>query len=221
MNNISSTNILASGSPYLIGITGGFGTGKSLTGKILEELGITVIDTDEIVKNILKTRNNITLTIQNEFGNNIITNRTNEYINRKALAKMVFADDLKRKKLESLTHPEVNKILDYFISQNKDKDIIIVLIPLLFECRLESFYNEIWCVTCESKIQLERLLKKGFTEEEVKSRINSQLPIKEKVKKSDFVIDNSGTIDETKKQVLSRLTKLVQLNHNPHLSCDK
>ena len=207
--------------PYLIGITGGFGTGKSLAGKVLEELGIIVIDTDEIVENILKTKNNITLMIQNEFGASIITNKTDEYINRKALAEMVFNDKLKRKKLESIIHPEVNKILDHFISQNKDKSIISVLIPLLFECNLEGFYNEIWCVTCKNEIQLERLLKKGFTLDEVKLRINSQLPIKEKVKKSNFVIDNSGTIDETKKQIISRLTKLVQLSHNPHLSCDK
>ncbi|OGI07087.1 MAG: dephospho-CoA kinase [Candidatus Melainabacteria bacterium RIFCSPLOWO2_02_FULL_35_15] len=214
-------NILASDSPYLIGITGGFGTGKSLAGKILEGAGITVIDTDEIVKNILETKNNITLTIQNEFGAGIIINKPGEYINRKALAKIIFNDDLKRKKLESILHPEVNKVLDYFILQNKDKSIIAVLVPLLFECHLESFYNEIWCVTCKSEIQLERLLKKGFTPDEIKLRINSQLPIKEKTKKSNFVIDNSDTIDETKKQVLSRLTELVQSNHNPRLSGDK
>lgn len=214
-------NILASDSPYLIGITGGFGTGKSLTGKILEEAGITVIDTDEIVRNILETKNNITLIIQDEFGTGIIVNKPGEYVNRKALAKVIFDNDLKRKKLESIIHPEVNKVLDYFILQNKDKSIIAVLVPLLFECHLESFYNEIWCVICKSEIQLERLLKKGFTPDEIKLRINSQLPIKEKTEKSNFVIDNSGAIDETKKQVLSRLTELVQSSHNLHLSGDK
>ena len=177
-----------------------------MVGRILEETGITVIDTDEIVRNILKTKNNITQKIQDEFGKSVINNEGSEYINRKELAKLVFNNDLKRQKLESIIHPEVNKILDYFISQNKEKSTIAVLIPLLFECRLESFYNEIWCVSCKSEIQLERLLKKGFSEDEVKLRINSQLPIETKIKKSDYVIDNSGTIEETKKQVLSRLT---------------
>ena len=199
-------NILASASPYLIGITGSFGTGKSLVGEILEEIGITVIDTDEIVKNILKTKNNITQKIQDEFGKSVINNEGSEYINRKELAKLVFNNDLKRQKLESIIHPEVNKVLNYFISQNKEKSTIAVLIPLLFECRLESFYNEIWCVNCKRGIQLERLLKKGFLEDEIKLRINSQLPIETKIKRSDYVIDNSGTIEETKKQVLSRLT---------------
>ena len=201
-------NILASASPYLIGITGSFGTGKSLAGEILENLGIIVIDTDEIVRNILKTKNNITQKIQDEFGDNIIKNKIDEYIDRKALANLVFNDNLKRKKLESIIHPEVHKVLDLFISNNKDKSIIAVLIPLLFECSLENFYNEIWCVTCKSEVKLERLLKKGFTQEEVKLRENSQLPIETKAKKSNFVIDNSGTIDETKKQIILRLKEL-------------
>ena len=214
-NNKNKTNI-----PYLIGITGGFGTGKSLAGEILEELGIIVIDTDEIVRNLLKTKNNVTQKIQNEFGSSVVSNKSDEYIDRKTLASLVFNDNSKRKKLELIIHPEVNKILDFFISQNKDKSIIAVLIPLLFECGLENSYNEIWCITCKSEIQLGRLLKKGFTQEEIKLRVNSQLPIDVKVKKSDFVIDNSGTIDETKNQIILRL-KLVQSNHNLHLSFDK
>ena len=207
--------------PYLIGITGSFGTGKSSAGKILEELGVIVIDTDEIVKNILSTKNNITQMVQNEFGSNIINDNANEYIDKKTLAKLVFNDDLKRKKLESFIHPEVNKVLESFISRNKDKSTIAVLVPLLFECNLENFYNELWCITCNSKIQLERLLKKGFTQEEIKQRTDSQLPIEVKAKRSNFVIDNSDTIDETKKQIISRLKELAQSNHNLHLFFDK
>ena len=207
--------------PYLIGITGGFGTGKSLTGEILEELGVVVIDTDEIVRNILRTKNNVTKKIQNEFGESIINAKDDEYINRKALANLVFNDDIKRKKLESIIHPEVNKVLEFFISQNRNENVIAVLIPLLFECGLENLYNEIWCVTCKKEIQLERLLKKGITPEDIKLRINSQLPVDTKAKKSDLVIDNSGTVDETKKQITLRLTKLVQSNHSPHLSFDR
>ena len=217
MNNIKNT----SSTPYLIGITGSFGTGKSLAGEILEELGITVIDTDEIVRSILKTKNNVTEKIQNEFGNNVINGKTGEYINKKNLAELVFNDTVKRKNLESIIHPEVNKVLESFTLQNNDKSIIAVLIPLLFECGLEKYYNEVWSVTCKREIQLERLLKKGFTQKEIDLRINSQLPIEEKVEKSNFVIDNSGTIDETKKQIILRLKQLAQSVHNLHLSFDK
>ena len=207
--------------PYLIGITGSFGTGKSLVGEILEELGVTVVDTDEIVRNILNTNNNITQKIQNEFGNSVINVKSDEYIDRKALAKLVFDDDLSRQKLESIIHPEVNKILDLFILQDKDNNIIAVLIPLLFECKMEDLYDEIWCVACKSEIQVERLIKKGFIQEDIKRRINSQLPLSVKIKQSNFIIDNSGTVNETKKQIILRLKELVRLNHNPHLSFDK
>lgn len=214
-------NLKNKSTPYLIGITGSFGTGKSLTGEILEDLGITVIDTDEIVRNVLKTKNNSTQRIRDEFGDSIIDDGNSEYINRKVLAELIFNNDLKRKKLESIIHPEVNKVLSSFILQNKDENMIAVLIPLLFECGLEDSYDEIWCVTCKSEIQSERLLKKGFTQEDIKLRTNSQLPIDIKTQKSDFVIDNSGAIDETKKQIVSRLKELVRSNHNLHLSFDK
>ena len=207
--------------PYLIGITGSFGTGKSLVGEILEELGVTVVDTDEIVRNILKIKDNVTRKIQDEFGESVINIKTDEYIDRKALARLVFNDDSKRKKLESIIHPEVNKILDSFILQNKDKSIIAVLIPLLFECKLEDLYDEIWCVICKNEIQIERLIKKGFTQEDIKLRINSQLPPDIKIKKSDFVIDNSDIVNETKKQIILRLKELVRLNHNLHPFFDK
>ena len=203
-------NILASTSPYLIGITGGFGTGKSLVGEILETEGVIVIDTDEIVRNILKTKNNITEQIEKEFGSSIVNKESNEYINRKALANIVFTDKIKRKKLESIVHPEVGKETGLLISKNKDKDIFAVLVPLLFECNLENNYNEVWCVYCKDEIQIERLQKKGFTKEEIAARIKSQMPIEEKMKKSNFVIDNSGLKDETRKQVHLRLKQLVQ-----------
>ena len=216
MNNLKNKS-----TSYIIGITGSFGTGKSLVGEILEELGVTVIDTDEIVRNILKIKNNVTQKIQDEFGESVVNIKTDEYIDRKALAKLVFNDDSKRKKLESIIHPEVNKILDSFILQNKDKNIIAVLIPLLFECKLEDLHDEIWCVICKSETQLERLIKKGFTQEDIKLRINSQLPQDVKIKQSNFIIDNSGTVSETKKQIILRLKELVRLNHNLHPSFDK
>ena len=206
--------------PYLIGITGSFGMGKSFVGDLLKEASITVIDTDEIVKNILKTENNITKQIIKEFGKSII-NKENEYINRKSLADMIFTNEIKRKKLEFILHPEVNKEISSLILRNKDRKIFAVLIPLLFECNLENDYNEIWCVYCKSKVQYKRLIKKGFTKEEITARTNSQLPIEEKMKKSNFVIDNSESRDKTKNQVILRLKELVQLDHNLHLFFDK
>ena len=86
---------------------------------------------------------------------------------------------------------------------------------------MQDLYNETWCVICDKKIQLERLMEKGFSPGEAKGRINAQLPQKEKSKLADYVIDNSGNIEDTKKQVLKRLKELARLNHNLHLFADK
>ena len=127
----------------------------------------------------------------------------------------------KRKKLELVLHPEVIKLLKNKIAQNNDKEIIAVLVPLLFEANLKKMFNEIWCVICDETIQMKRLQDKGFLVEDVKSRLKAQLPQNEKARLSDYVIDNSGTVVETKEQVIKRLKQLAQSNRNFHLSFGK
>ena len=207
---------------YLIAVTGSFGAGKSLIGEILKDIGVYVIDTDEIVREILKTKNLVTNQIVDEFGDSVvIVNKANidsEYIDKKALSNIVFNDSTKRKKLESIIHPEVEDKLVKLILLNKDKNIIAVLIPLLFECKLEKNYDETWCVFCDEKIQLERLKQRGFTNEGALKRISTQLSQVEKTKRADFVINNSDSVLDTKEQVIKRLKMLVQSNRNLHLS---
>lgn len=215
-------NILPIGKPikpYLVGITGSLGTGKSTVGNILDNLGLYVIDTDHIVSEVLAQRSKVTLAIVREFGEEILNqDDAVNYLNKAKLAKLVFYDEKKRKKLESLIHPEVKRKLDNLIKSNRDKEIIFVLVPLLFESHMETKFDEIWCVICKRKVQLERLQKKGFKLRDINARINAQIPQKEKAKLSDFVIDNTGKRRKTKEQVLSRLKELAQLNRNLHLS---
>ena len=204
--------------PYIIAITGSFGTGKSLVGEILKEFGMYVIDTDDIVRDILKSKNQVTLKIVKEFGDEVINKNSESFINKSSLSSIVFNDAKKRKTLETIIHPEVRGILANLISFNKDKNIIVVLVPLLFESHLENLYNETWCVMCDEKMQLERLQEKGYSLGEASSRIKAQLSQGEKAKQSDFVLDNSSTKDKTKEQVIERLKQLAQLNHNLHVS---
>ena len=151
--------------PYLIAITGNFGTGKSLIGSILREKKIPVIDTDDIVADILASRNNITNKIVHAFGKivllslqkNLKNESKKQYINKKALAGIVFKNNAKRKLLESIIHPVVRNKLKKFIEVNKTKKIVAVLIPLLFESGMEQNYHEIWCVTCSKDVQLKKL----------------------------------------------------------------
>lgn len=217
MNNQLNSNL----TPFIIGITGGLGTGKNLVGSILSKLGVFVIDTDEIVREILKTNNKITQNIVSNFGNSILNKDSHEYIDRTALAKIIFNDENKRKKLESILHPEVRYLLSSILDLSKDKQIIAVLVPLLFEANLQNQFHETWCVVCNKDVQMTRLLSKGHAVDDAKARINAQLTQDEKAKRSDFVIDNSGNEEITKEQIIKRLQRLAQSNHNLHLSFDK
>ena len=198
--------------PYLIAVTGNFGVGKNLIGSILQSKGIAVIDTDDIVASLLASKNPTTEKIAHVFGKAVAGDK-------KALAKIVFNNKLKRKTLESIIHPQVRDRLRQFVKKNKK--MIIVLIPLLFESGMEKNYHEVWCVICSKDVQLKRLIKKGFTLDEIELRLNSQMKQAIKARKADFVIDNSRSIRDSKKQVLKRLKVLAQLTHSPHLFLSK
>lgn len=218
MQKQKNTQTNKSTRPYLIGITGSLGTGKSLVGSILKKLGVYVIDTDEIVRNVLSYKNEITKKIVGEFGTNALS--SNGSINRKYLSSIVFSNKIKLKKLESIIHPEVQKKLTLFFKLNKNKKIIAVLIPLLFECNMQKFYDESWCVVCNKKIQLKRLKARRYLLKDALARINAQFPQSRKAKMADFIINNSGSSLTTKKQVVKRIRSLDQLIHSYHLfSC--
>lgn len=200
--------IIKTKSPYLIGITGSFGVGKSLVGEMLIELGVTVIDTDHIVKDILKNKNIVTRKILKLFGPQVRSKQKGSFLDRSEIAKIVFNNELAKKKLEKIVHPEVNRLLLRQLSKLKKKKVVAVLIPLLFEAKREKMYDEIWCITCNQNIQLQRLNKKGFSRKAALARIKGQLPQQEKMRRADFVINNSGSILKTKKQVLKVLFDL-------------
>lgn len=206
--NISSNREKNHKKPYLIAVTGSFGTGKSLVGSFLKNIGLLVIDADDIVKKILSKKNKITKCIIKAFHNQDVKSTSKYFIDRKKLSNIVFNDLTKRKKLESILHPEVRKEISRLIILNKNKKIIVILIPLLYESGQGKMYDECWCIICRKNVQLKRLVKKGFKKSGAISRIKAQLPQSKKAKMSDFVINNSGTVKNTKLQVLERLKSL-------------
>lgn len=205
--------------PYVIGVTGTIGSGKSLVGAILEQQGIPVIDTDKLVHSLLDSPA-VQKQLQERFGQRIMAAKAGEEaVDRAALGRIVFADDDARKDLEAIVHPatilecrkQVARLAqEHTVEKLGGRGLIAVLVPLLFEAGLADEYDEIWTVYAEDEILKQRLKNRdNLSSEEIERRLAAQLPQKEKVLRASQVIDNSGTKEETERQVELLLKKLT------------
>ncbi|WP_413286465.1 dephospho-CoA kinase [Bacillus mojavensis] len=186
----------------VIGLTGGIASGKSTVANMLIDKGITVIDADIIAKQAVERGMPAYRQIIDEFGEDILLE--NGDIDRRKLGALVFTNEQKRLALNSIVHPAVREeMLKRRDESIANQETFVVLdIPLLFESKLESLVDKIIVVSVTKELQLGRLIKRNqLTEEEALSRIRSQMPLEEKVSRADNVIDNSGTLEETKQQL--------------------
>ncbi|MBB3867713.1 dephospho-CoA kinase [Geobacillus sp. NFOSA3] len=189
-----------------IGLTGGIASGKSTVTEMIRGLGIPVIDADQVARDVVKVGEEAYEQIIKTFGQDIL--QENGEIDRAKLGAIVFYNEQERKKLNAIVHPAVRRrmLAEKEAYVQKGAKTIVLDIPLLFESELTHLIDKIIVVYVDNDIQLERLMKRnGFSEEEALARIRSQMPLHEKVKKADAVINNNGTIEETKQQLLQIL----------------
>ena len=176
----------------LIGLTGGIASGKSLAAEELKRLGAHLIDADEIAREVVKTGLPAYNEIVKEFGEKILN--PDKTINRKELGRIVFSNTELRRRLERITHPRIQEKIDKYIKEIKGRNpdaIIVVDAALLIEAGLHKKMDKIIVVYAEEKIQIERLMKRdGFTIKDAKNRISAQMPLTEKRRYADFVIEN-------------------------------
>ena len=189
----------------IVGLTGGIVSGKTTIAKMFQELGAQVIDADEIARKVVRPGEKAWQGIVEYFGPEIL--REDLEINRKKLADIVFSNKEKLAVLNSITHPEIILMLKKQINQLKNKYqkniICIVEAPLLFEAHLEDMMDKIIVVYLNREEQLKRLLlRNNLTREEAIQRIESQMPLEEKLSRADYVIDNCFSLQQTKKKVL-------------------
>lgn len=184
----------------IIGLTGGIATGKSIVAEILKQLGAKIIDTDLLAREVTEVGTPGWYEILGVWGKEILN--SDNTINRKKLAQIVFSNPAELKKLNQITHPKIFEKLKEKIKSYSEKDIIVIVIPLLIETGTQDFVDEIWVVVASEEKQIERLKERdGLSEEEALLRIRNQLPNEEKIKYATRVIDNNSSIDETEKQV--------------------
>jgi len=186
----------------IVGLTGSVGTGKSTVTNFFRELGAYIIDWDELAREVTRPHLRAWKEIVEYFGKDFLNEDLT--INRQKLAEIVFSDKEKVAKLNQIVHPEVFKEDERITNEIKSlapDALIIKDIPLLFELTRPIFVDKVVVVSASEQTQLRRLEEKGMSREDAQSRIKSQLPLEEKIRSADFIINNDGPLEETKKQV--------------------
>lgn len=184
----------------ILGLTGNIGCGKSSLSAIFSEKNIDIVDADIIARQIYDDEE-LLKKVYDTFGTDIKNNDGS--LNRKALGRIVFNDDEKLIQLNKLTHPVIRQTVSDQIDEykNQNKEIVVLDAALLVESDYLNFVDKLLVVTCNRDIQIERIKKRdNCSTEEALSRIRSQMSQENKAKYADYIIDNSGTIDELKKK---------------------
>jgi dephospho-CoA kinase len=193
----------------VIGITGSLGSGKTTVANMCRRLGAKVIDADRIAHNLMRPRSRVYRRIVDCFGKEILSG-SRRRINRKRLAEIVFSNSRALKKLNAIMHPEILKIIRNRINKSSEGENLIIDAPLLIETGLERWVDSVVVVRADPEVKIRRLKKCGLTTDEIKKRLDVQLPEDNKLRQADFVIDNSGRRSQTEKQIKEIWNKIMK-----------
>ena len=189
----------------IIGLTGGIVGGKSTVASMFRDLGAKIIDADKLGHSVILPNKPAWKKIVKIFGKDILQNDLT--IDREKLGKIVFANQALLKKINEVTHPEITKIIKKEINlarnatSNQEK-VLIVDAALIYEAEMDGLMDKIIVVYINEDEQVKRLIKRNnLSKEEVLQRVRSQIPMEEKAKMADYVIDNSNSLDKTREQV--------------------
>lgn len=191
----------------IIGLTGGIGTGKSTVVKKLEKMKIPVVDTDIIAREVVQDKCVIEK-IKMHISENIFSDEN--VLDRKKMAEIVFNDEEKREKLNSIMHPLIlEKMWEKAREYEKENDIVFVDVPLLFEIGLDKEIKNIVLVCANKDTQIKRIMARdNRSREESVKIINAQMPLYKKREKSNYVIMNNDTIEKLEEKVEKLIEKI-------------
>ena len=200
----------------IVGLTGGIVGGKSTVASMFRDLGAKIIDADKLGHNVILPSKSAWKKIVKIFGKDILQNDLT--INREKLGKIVFANQTLLKKLNEITHPEITKMIKKEINLAKNKThnqekVLIIDAALIYEAKIDRFMDKIIVVYIDKDEQIKRLIKRNnLSKDEALQRVKSQIPMEEKAKMADYVIDNSNSLDKTREQVEKIWQSLVSQN---------
>jgi dephospho-CoA kinase len=185
-----------------IAVTGGIASGKTSVCQFFRDLGAFIVNADAIAHKLLESDSHLQRQIVREFGAEILKNGK---IDRKILANKVFRDPRSLQKLEALMHPLIfSKVKKLYHQAKKARTYtsFVVEMPLLFETRAEKFYDITLTITANESLAKERFTMQGFPETEYPLRMQRHLSVQEKQQKSDYTIENNGSLEDLQKKII-------------------
>ena len=192
----------------IIGITGGIASGKSTVTEFLRQQGYQVIDADQVVHELQEPGERLYQALLSTFGSTIL--QEDGRLDRPKLGAMIFGNP----ELLAQSSQIQNQIIREELARRREllaetEDIFFMDIPLLFELSYENWFDQIWLVDVIEETQLSRLMSRNaLSQEEAEKRIAAQLSLKEKRKRADVLIDNNGSLEDTRRQIRDALQKL-------------
>lgn len=201
---------------HVFGLTGGIGSGKSLVASLLRERGVPVVDADELAREVVAPGSEGLDQVLAAFGAEM--RGSDGQLDRKRLAALVFSDEAARKRLNGLTHPLVRRLSQERFAELERQGVQLAAydVPLLFEVGLEAALRPVVLVAASEATQIERIMARdALSLADARARVAAQLPLAEKRKRADYVLDNDGT----RAELAARLDALLpQLRAGlPHL----
>jgi len=197
--------------PKVVAVTGGIGSGQSTVCGRLKQLGCKIIDVDKKAKQIIQKDKSLQNDLKKTFGNKIFFE--NGQLDRQLLAKLAFESESKTQQLNRLVHPKmVAEIVEEMESARFSfkYPLIIIDAALIFEISIEQLFDAIIVVYANQTIRIKRVMERdGFKKEDIIARMRRQIPLDDKRKWADYVIDNNGTIENLKKQTDELFEKLI------------
>ena len=199
----------------IIGLTGGIATGKSTVSKLLTDRGYEVIDTDQIAHGLLVPESDLLQEVVETFGSTVLN--PDNSLNRKALGDVIFSDEVARAKLDAIMHPNILEEVKRQLEQSS-ASLLFIDVPLLFEAGFDQLTHLNVVVYANPEEQLKRLMKRDnisvVNALAAHKKVDAQLPIDEKVRLADFVVDNNGLLTDLESNLDQVLEKVVgAVNH--------
>ena len=185
----------------LVGLTGGIGSGKSTVARLLAERGAVVVDADELAREALRPGTRTFEQVWALFGDEVVT--ADGELDRAAIAAIVFGDEKKRRALESITHPEVFRLLAEAVEWHRDSDNVVVFdAPLIIETGFHEACDVVVVVTASEETRIERLRRdRGMSQAEASVRMASQVGAEVREAAADVIIDNDGDLPALERQI--------------------